>query len=96
MSGLEILVSFASATAGGGVGAMVPHLIKWLRDWLHARKATSVSQASYSLDPRLNQYVQRASTDWAVQRGHPEVSPLAAGYIGDAAQEFQRRRGGLR
>jgi erythromycin esterase-like protein len=95
MTAMAILVAFSSATVGGTFGAMTPHLIKWLRERLQTRTSKPPASTFTPLDPRMTQYVQRASADWAAQRGHPEVSRLAAGYIGDAAREFQRRRGGL-
>lgn len=91
MSDLELLAVLAAALTGGVVGSMVPIIVRSSIGSSEQWHATARSTQRERLDPRLSERVQDLSEQWATERGHPEASYLAAGYLWDAAEDVQRR-----
>lgn len=91
MSDLELLGIVAVALGGGVVGAALTLLVRLPYMKVNKPEADSRSYWNDRLEPHLADRVRDLSEQWAAQRGQPEATFLAAGYLQDAAEDLQRR-----
>ncbi|HVE45135.1 MAG TPA: hypothetical protein VNA57_00105 [Acidimicrobiales bacterium] len=92
MTAMELLAVVASALLGGLTGGLVVVLLQLLqRPQPDNNPVPHYRTWADPLNPDLQLQVHDLSAAWAASRGHPEASFPAARYLGDAAEDAQRR-----